>query len=86
VSADAFEIAAMISRRIFARSAAEHFRKRWCQRDEVVTLTPHAAALLRRLFFSTIVPTKVSQRCLLRNRASGVLVRMLNVRLQEAHR
>jgi len=86
VSADALETATMISRRILARSAGEHSRKRLRQREEVVTLMPHAAALLRTLFFSTIVPTKVSQRCLLRNRASGVLVRMLNVRLQELHR
>ena len=56
------------------------------QRDEVVTLTSHAAALLRMLLRSIIVPTKVGQRSLLRNLARGVLVRILNVRLQEPHR
>jgi len=35
------------------------------QRDEVVTLTSHAAALLRMLLRSIIVPTKVGQRSLL---------------------
>ena len=55
-------------------------------RDEVVTLTSHAAALLRMLLRSIIVPTKVGQRSLLRNLAKGVLVRILNVRLQEPQR
>ena len=86
VSAEAFEKTAMTSLTIFARWAAEHARKRLRQRDKVVTLTPHAAALLRRLLLSIIVPTKVGQRSLLRNLARGVLVRILNVRLQEPQR
>jgi hypothetical protein len=57
-----------------------------CQRNEVAALTPHAAALLRMLFRSTIVPTNVNQRSLLRNLARGVFVRTLNVRLQELQR
>ena len=59
--------------------------KRLRQRDEVVTLTSHAA-LLRMLLRSIIVPTKVGQRSLLRHLARGVLVRILNVRLQELQR
>ena len=86
VSADAFEKTATTSLTIFARWAAEHARKRLCQRDEVAALTPQAAALLRMLFRSTIVPTKVSQRSLLRNLARGVFVSTLNVRLQEPQR
>jgi hypothetical protein len=38
------------------------------------------------LFRSIIVPTKVSQRSLLRNLARGVFVRILKVRLQEPQR
>ena len=79
-------MAAMTSPTIFARCAEEHSRKRLRQRDEVVTLTSHAAALLRMLLRSIIVPTKVGQRSLLRNLARGVLVRILNVRLQEPQR
>src|SRR5258706_6780199 len=86
VSAEAFEKTATTSLTIFARCAAEHARKRLCQRDEVAALTPHAAALLRMLLRSTSVPTKVSQRSSLRNLARGVFVSTLNVRLQEPQR
>src|SRR6266568_5499495 len=76
----------MMAPSIFARCSAEQLVNRLCQREEVVALTPHAAALLRMLFRSNNVPAKVSQRSLLRKRARGVLVRMLKVRLHEAQR
>src|SRR6266567_2920880 len=76
----------MMAPSIFARCSAEQLVNRLCQREEVVALTPHAAALLRMLFRSSNVPAKVSQRSLLRNRARGVLVRILKVRPHETQR
>src|SRR6266571_3974494 len=61
----------MMAPSIFARCSAEQLVNRLCQREEVVALTPHAAALLRMLFRSSNVPAKVSQRSLLRKRARG---------------
>src|SRR5207237_1066219 len=43
--------------RILTRSLPEHLRKRRCQRNDVVALTPQVAALSRMLLCSTIVPT-----------------------------
>src|SRR6266568_1297207 len=76
----------MMAPSIFARCSAEQLVNRLCQREEVVALIPHAAALLRMLFRSSNVPAKVSQRSLLRKRARGVLVRILKVRPHETQR